>query len=103
MLGSIYQPMVGAFAVSLYRLLVSHVPVEKVGYSAIEQRRRLFLTLGLEPSEKGRRFLIEQTSKLEAVGLLQTSRMFVPETDDHIYEYERKHRSVQRSSLTLSI
>ena len=38
MLGSIYQPMVGAFAVSLYRLLVSHVPVEKVGYSAIEQR-----------------------------------------------------------------
>ena len=52
MLGSIYQPMVGAFAVSLYRLLVSHVPLEKVGYSAIEQQRRLFLTLGLEPSEK---------------------------------------------------
>ncbi|MEF7442581.1 helicase DnaB [Paenibacillus lautus] len=88
MLGSIYQPMVGAFAVSLYRLLVSHVPLEKVGYSAIEQQRRLFLTLGLEPSEKGRRYLIEQTSKLEAVGLLQTSRMFVPETDDHVYEYE---------------
>ncbi len=80
--------MVGAFAVSLYRLLSSHVPLEKVGYSAIEQQRRLFLTLGLEPSEKGRRYLIEQTSKLEAVGLLQTSRMFVPETDDYVYEYE---------------
>lgn len=88
MLSSIYQPMVGAFAISLYRLLVSHIPLEKVGYSAIEQQRRLFLTLGLEPSEKGRRYLIEQTSKLEAVGLLQTSRMFVAETDDYIYEYE---------------
>lgn len=88
MLISIYQPMVGAFAVSLYRLLVMHVPIEKVGYSAIEQQRRLFLTLGLEPSEKGRKYLIEQTSKLEAVGLLQTSRMYVPETDDYIYEYE---------------
>jgi len=88
MLSSIYQPMVGAFAISLYRLFVQHVPAEKVGYSAIEQQRRLFLTLGLEPSEKGRRYLIEQTSKLEAVGLLQTSRMFVPETDDYIYEYE---------------
>ncbi|NMO95646.1 helicase DnaB [Paenibacillus lemnae] len=88
MLSSIYQPMVGAFAVSLYRLLGTHVPVEKVGYSNIEQQRRLFLTLGLEPSEKGRRYLIEQTSKLEAVGLLQTSRLYVPETDDYIYEYE---------------
>ncbi|MGM1048716.1 replicative DNA helicase loader DnaB [Paenibacillus uliginis N3/975] len=88
MLSSIYQPMVGAFAVSLYRLMFMHVPLEMVGYSAIEQQRRLFLTLGLEPSEKGRKYLIEQTSKLEAVGLLQTSRMFVPETDDYIYEYE---------------
>ncbi|WP_054958184.1 DnaD domain protein [Paenibacillus dakarensis] len=88
MLSSIYQPMVGAFGISFYRLLIMHVPMEKVGYSAIEQQRRLFLTLGLEPSEKGRRYLIEQTSKLEAVGLLQTSRMYVPETDDYVYEYE---------------
>ncbi|KKO50934.1 helicase DnaB [Paenibacillus sp. DMB20] len=88
MLISIYQPMVGAFAVSLYRLLAMHVPGEKVGYSNIDQQRRLFLTLGLEPSEKGRRYLIEQTSKLEAVGLLQTSRMYVLETDDYVYEYE---------------
>ena len=88
MLSSIYQPMVGAFAVSLYRLLVQHVPSDKVGYSAIEQQRRLFLTLGIEPSEKGRRYLIDQTSKLEAVGLLQTSRMYVHDTDDYVYEYE---------------
>ncbi|WDM21172.1 DnaD domain protein [Paenibacillus polymyxa] len=88
MLGSVYQPMVGAFAVSLYRLLFQHVPVGQIGYSPLEQQRRLFLTLGLEPSEKGRKYLIEQTSKLEAVGLLQTSRLYAPETDDYIYEYE---------------
>ncbi|MFI2857873.1 DnaD domain protein [Paenibacillus sp. JSM ZJ436] len=88
MLSSIYQPMVGAFAISLYRLLCTHVPLEKVGYSPIDQQRRLFLTLGLEPSEKGRRYLIEQTSRLEAVGLLQTSRLYAPENDDYIYEYE---------------
>ncbi len=88
MLGSVYQPMVGAFAVSLYRLLFQHVPVGQIGYSPLEQQRRLFLTLGLEPSEKGRKHLIEQTSKLEAVGLLQTSRLYAPETDDYMYEYE---------------
>lgn len=88
MLGSVYQPMVGAFAVSLYRLLFQHVPAGQIGYSPLEQQRRLFLTLGLEPSEKGRKYMIEQTSKLEAVGLLQTSRLYAPETDDYMYEYE---------------
>ncbi|MCC3378614.1 DnaD domain protein [Paenibacillus farraposensis] len=88
MLGSVYQPMIGAFAVSLYRLLFQHVPVGQIGYSPLEQQRRLFLTLGLEPSERGRKYLIEQTSKLEAVGLLQTSRLYAPETDDYVYEYE---------------
>ncbi|MDU0331927.1 DnaD domain protein [Paenibacillus sp. 3LSP] len=88
MLGLIYQPMVGAFAISLYRLLVEHVPQEQVGYSEVEQQRKLFLTLGLDPSEKGRKFLIEQTSRLEAVGLLQTNRLYVPDSDDYIYEYE---------------
>ncbi len=88
MLGLIYQPMVGAFAISLYRLLAEHVPQEQVGYSEVEQQRKLFLTLGLDPSEKGRKFLIEQTSRLEAVGLLQTNRLYVPDSDDYIYEYE---------------
>ncbi|GAF08625.1 helicase loader DnaB [Paenibacillus pini JCM 16418] len=59
-----------------------------MGYSRAEQQRRLFMTLGLEPSEKGRKLLIEQTSRLEAVGLLQTSRIYVPEHEDYMYEYE---------------
>lgn len=88
MLNSIYQPMVGAFAIGLYRLLFSHVPAESIGYSAAEPQRRLFLTLGVEPNEKGRRMMIEQASRLEAVGLLQTSRIFVPESEDYMYEYE---------------
>lgn len=88
MLGLVYQPMVGAFAVSLFRLLAEQVPLEQVGYSGIEQQRKLFLTLGLDPSEKGRKFLIEQASRLEAVGLLQTSRLYVPDSDDYMYEYE---------------
>lgn len=88
MLGLIYQPMVGALAVSLYRLLADQVALDQVGYSAIEQQRGLFLTMGLEPSEKGRAILIEQASKLEAVGLLQTSRLYIPDGDDYLYEYE---------------
>lgn len=88
MLSLVYQPMVGAFATALYRLLVEQVPAEQVGYSEVEQQRELFLTLGLEPSEKGRKYLIEQTSKLEAVGLLQTSRLYIPDSDDYMYEYE---------------
>lgn len=88
MLSQVYQPMVGAFAISLYHLLFQQVPLEKVGYSSVEQQRRLFLTLGLEPSEKGRKFLVELTSKLEAVGLMQTSRIYQPENDDYLYEYE---------------
>lgn len=88
MLSSAYQPMVGAFAISLYRLLFQHVRADQIGYSAMEQQRRLFLALGLEPSDKGRKYLMEQTSKLEAVGLLQTSRVYIPETDEYTYEYE---------------
>lgn len=88
MLGLIYQPMVGALAVSLYRLLADQVALDQVGYSAVEQQRGLFLTMGLEPSEKGRAILIEQASKLEAVGLLQTSRLYIPDGDDYLYEYE---------------
>ncbi|WP_151737263.1 DnaD domain protein [Paenibacillus tengchongensis] len=88
MLGSVYQPMVGAFAVSLYRLLFEHVPAESIGYSEAEQQRKLFLTLGIEPNEKGRKFLVEQASMLEAVGLLSTSRIYMAETDDYLYEYE---------------
>ncbi|WP_340025580.1 helicase DnaB [Paenibacillus sp. FSL K6-1096] len=88
MLSSVYQPMVGAFAISLYRLLSGHIPAESIGYSGVEQQRRLFMTLGVEPNEKGRKYLVDQASRLEAVGLLQTSRIYAPENDDYMYEYE---------------
>ncbi|UHA74585.1 DnaD domain protein [Paenibacillus sp. 481] len=88
MLSHVYQPMVGAFAIGLYHLLSQHVPADQVGYSVVDSQRRLFLLLGLEPSEKGRAYFIEQSSKLEAVGLLQTSRLLMPDADDYMFEYE---------------
>ncbi|UQZ33286.1 helicase DnaB [Paenibacillus sp. PK3_47] len=88
MLSSVYQPMVGAFAISLYRLLFEHIPAEAIGYSDVEQQRRLFMTLGVEPNEKGRKYLVDQASRLEAVGLLQTCRIYAAESDDYMYEYE---------------
>lgn len=88
MLSHVYQPMVGAFAIGLYRLLYQHIPSDMMGFSGMDTQRKLFLLLGLEPSEKGRSYFIEQTSKLEAVGLLQTSRIMQPETDDYMFEYE---------------
>lgn len=88
MLSSIYQPMVGAYAISVYTWLYQQIPVDKDGYSHLEQQRKLFLALDLEPSERGRKHLIEQTSKLEAIGLLQTSRKYIPSSDDYVFEYQ---------------
>jgi replication initiation and membrane attachment protein len=88
MLASMYQPMVGGNAVSLYHTLYQQLAGEKVGYSALEQQRKLFLQLELEPGEKGRKQFIEWTSKLEAVGLLQTSRRLFPDTEEYVYEYQ---------------
>lgn len=87
MLTMMYQPMVGAFAISLYQTLYHQLSSELLGWSALEQQRRLFLSLELEQGERGRKYFIEQTSKLEAIGLLQTSRKFLPEEDDYVYEY----------------
>ena len=84
----IYQPMVGGFAIALYQFLFQRVPIEQVGYSSLEQQRGMLLSLGVEPGEKGRKFLIEQTSKLEAVGLMQTNRVYIPDHEDYLYEYE---------------
>lgn len=88
MLSHVYQPMVGAFAISLYRLLYQHIPSDVVGFSGMDTQRKLFLLLGLELSEKGRSYFVEQTSKLEAVGLLQTSRIMQPDSEDYLFEYE---------------
>ncbi|PZE21322.1 helicase DnaB [Paenibacillus xerothermodurans] len=87
MLSTLYQPMVGAFAISLYHTLFLQLPSDKVGHSPIEQQRKLFLGLELESGERGRKYFIEQTSKLEAVGLLSTNRKFAAASDDYVYEY----------------
>lgn len=88
MLSLIYQPMIGAFAISMYQQLYHGIADDRCGYSSLEPHRKLFLGLGLEMNEKSRRYVIEQASKLEAVGLLSTSRLGVPEHADVIYEYE---------------
>ncbi|MHA6483133.1 replication initiation and membrane attachment family protein [Paenibacillus sp. strain BS8-2] len=88
MLSLIYQPMVGAFAIALYQQLYHGIAEDRSGYSRLEPQRRLFLGLGLEMNEQSRRFVVEQTSKLEAVGLLQTSRLGGADLSDVIYEYE---------------
>ncbi|MFC4809183.1 helicase DnaB [Paenibacillus sp. GCM10023250] len=88
MLGLIYQSMVGAFAGGLYQLLYQQVAEDRVGYSGLEPHRKLLLGLGLEMNERGRQELANQASRLEAVGLLQVSRLGVPDNDDVVYEYE---------------
>jgi len=88
MLSNIYQPMIGAFAVGLYTTLYQQLSSEMTGFSALEQQRKLFFSLELEHGERGRKFLVEQSSKLEAVGLLQTTRRYIEANDDYIYEYQ---------------
>ncbi|GFN31258.1 DnaD domain protein [Paenibacillus xylaniclasticus] len=88
MLSLIYQPMIGASAISLYQLLYHGVIEGRTGYSPVEPHRMLFLALGLEMNERGRKKLLMDTSRLEAVGLLQTSRLAMPDNDDVVYEYE---------------
>ncbi|GMK42578.1 replication initiation and membrane attachment protein [Paenibacillus sp. CCS19] len=88
MLSLIYQPMIGASAIGLYQLLYHGVMEGATGYSSVEPHRMLFLALGLQMNEDGRKKLMNDTSRLEAVGLLQTSRLAVPDNDDYVYEYE---------------
>jgi len=88
MLGLIYQPMIGAFAAGLYQQLYQHVAEDRLGYSPLEPQRKLLLGLGLDINERGRQELVDQASRLEAVGLLQVSRLGVPDNDDVVYEYE---------------
>lgn len=87
LLNLVYQPMVGAYAVSLFYTLYGQIAADRTGYSAVDMMKRLFLMLSLEPNEQGRRFFIDQTSKLEAVGLMQTYRKYIAATDDYIFEY----------------
>lgn len=87
MIAAIYQPMIGAFAVSVFHTLYQQVSADRTGFSELEQQRKLFMALDLEPGERGRKLLAEQTSRLEAIGLLQTTRKYSPAADDYMYEY----------------
>lgn len=87
MLSAIYQPMIGAYAVAIYQTLYQQLPADKVGSSTPEQQRKLFLALELEAGERGRQHFIDQTSRLEAVGLLKSSRRFAAASEDYVYEY----------------
>lgn len=88
MLHSVYQPMIGSLAVSLYHVLYQQLTSDQAGFSPLEQQRKLFLAIDLDPGENGRRQFIEQTSKLEAVGLLHTFRKIAELSDDDIFEYQ---------------
>jgi replication initiation and membrane attachment protein len=87
MISLIYQPMVGAYATSLYLLMNQQLSADKVGYTPADQLRKLFLALGIVPNERGRKLLVEQYSKLEAVGLLHTFRTELSQTEEYIYEF----------------
>lgn len=87
MLSCIYQPMIGPGAIALYHTLHQQLPVDKAGFSPLEAQRRLFLQMELEPGEKGRRQFMDLTSRLEAVGLLATSRRCFTEMEECVYEY----------------
>jgi len=86
MLWTAYQPLVGGFAVSLYMTLYSGLHADMSGIAEPTALGQLFLSVGLEPNEKGRKTLVDETAKLEAVGLLQTFRL--TEDDGEVTEYE---------------
>jgi replication initiation and membrane attachment protein len=87
MLTAMYQPMIGPLAVSLYQTLHAQLAPDRTGFSAMEQQRKLFMAMQMAPNEKGRTLLLEQTSMLEAVGLMQSYRKYLPQTDDYVFEY----------------
>lgn len=87
MLATVYQPLVGSDAYGLYMLLFHQLPADQTGYSRPEQQRKLFLSIGLEPSDRGRAQLALLASRLEAVGLLESWRNGLAVNDEMIYVY----------------
>ena len=53
MLHSVYQPMIGSQAISLYHVLYELLPAHQVGYSPIEQQRKLFLSIAVRTRSEG--------------------------------------------------
>lgn len=102
----LYQPLVGSLAVSFYLLLYHRLGEDEIGYATPDQQRGLFLGLGLDMGPDSRRRLIEQSSRLEAVGLLRVYRRYDPVSEETLYEYELKpplppHRFFAHPYLTL--
>jgi replication initiation and membrane attachment protein len=87
MIQQVYQPIVGAFAAALYHTFNSHLPSDAIGRSGMAPLSGLFLACGLEPNERGRKRLVEETSKLEAVGLLRSYRRVEADGDVSGYEF----------------
>lgn len=86
-LSLMYQPMIGIGACALYKLLSVQLPSERLGYSEVEQQRKLFMGLGAEPGDKGRKYLADCASKLEAVGLMHTYRKTNTSREETVYFY----------------
>ncbi|MFC5469570.1 DnaD domain protein [Cohnella suwonensis] len=84
---SLYQPMIGAIAAAFYFLLYHRIAEDSAGCTTPEPQRGLLLGLGLELNAAGRQAALDASSKLEAVGLLQTFRNLNPLTEESLYEY----------------
>ena len=85
MIWSAYQPLIGGTAAAFYMTLCSLLPSDASGVSEAGTLGHLFLACGLEPNERGRKRLVEETAKLEAVGLLRTFRLL---DGDEVTGYE---------------
>ncbi|WP_309122683.1 hypothetical protein [Paenibacillus sp.] len=85
LLWTAYQPMIGGTAVALYTTLYSALASDAVGDCDAGTLGQLFLACGLPPNERGRKQLVDETAKLEAVGLLQTFRRM---DGDEVAAYE---------------
>ncbi|MFC5405589.1 helicase DnaB [Cohnella soli] len=84
---SLYQPMIGAVAAAFYFFLYHRIAEDSAGCTSPEPQRGLLLGLGLELNAGGRQTALDASSKLEAVGLLQTFRNHNPLSEESLYEY----------------
>jgi replication initiation and membrane attachment protein len=87
MIQSIYQPMIGANAINYYMALSQQLAADRIGFSAMEQQRKLFLMLNLPVGEAGRTAIVDAASRLEAVGLLQSARKYMADRDEWVIFY----------------
>lgn len=85
MLWTVYQPIIGAGAAALYGTLCAALPMDAAGEGEAMSLGRLFLSCGIAPNAEGRKRLVDETARLEAVGLLRTLRRW---DGDEVTGYE---------------